>query len=783
MLNGNLRSATLSLTLNELFPFGNDTGDTEMERNDDGSSPGIILSTPFPFFNQQNPKLFVNTNGVISFQKAVSSYSASPFPIANDVGMIAPFWTDINTNNGGTIWYRESVNSTLLDRVSEEVRAYFPQFYRFKASWIFIVTWERVAFYGCNSSPCSKTNTFQTILISNGQNSFTIYNYEQIQWTTGTTADGNAMTGLGGTPAQIGFNAGDGIVFYMLNASRTDDVVNVDEMSNVGLPGKFVFRVDASVITKGGCTTEGNLTITPRYGPLLGGQYLVLSGPCIEDTGNITATFQGSRKYSCERQSKFSMVCITPIFNYTGDVIIRIEIEDQGVKNLFRGLYTVVNPADSEHRVFRQNNSEWFTGQQSISWDPDVTELQQNDTVDIYLFSLVEDNNRHLTWKTQIKGDPHITTFDGFKYTFNGVGEFMLMKTVDGSFQSQIRFEQFRKENGNLVDASICTAFASQDLNSSVVVEVLLNSIRTADVLVNGNVIDFDETNPHHVEGITVSQFTTNSTSVNTTNREFIIAFASFGISFKAIASSSMLNILPVIGNSSLFGNLRGLLGDFDKDSSNDLKSPTGEILHPNSTSEKIYDRFGNQWRIAENESLFTYGSGKSYSDYQKLSFRPTFDLPTNISAEAEELCVGDEECEFDYVLTESAEFAVETWKLSVLFNSSIEASYEIRTCDSLPVIIGGVWNASNTIHVEGSIATLSCCPEYEAQGENYNTTCTNGSWSELRNFLCHLPGSITTKFPIQQIDDFIKEYYKYFIIICVVVVMYSVLIGVFIYR
>lgn len=44
---------------------------------------------------------------------------------------------------------------------------------------------------------------FQAVLITNGQHSFTIYNYEDIQWTTGTASGGNSTTGLGGTPAQV----------------------------------------------------------------------------------------------------------------------------------------------------------------------------------------------------------------------------------------------------------------------------------------------------------------------------------------------------------------------------------------------------------------------------------------------------------------------------------------------------------------------------------------------------------------------------------------------------
>lgn len=49
-----------------------------------------------------------------------------------------------------------------------------------------------------------QTNTFQAILVTDGQLSFVIYNYYQLMWTTGTASGGSASTGLGGTvPAQV----------------------------------------------------------------------------------------------------------------------------------------------------------------------------------------------------------------------------------------------------------------------------------------------------------------------------------------------------------------------------------------------------------------------------------------------------------------------------------------------------------------------------------------------------------------------------------------------------
>ena len=48
-----------------------------------------------------------------------------------------------------------------------------------------------------------------------------------------------------------------------------------------------------------------------------------------------------------------------------------------------------VNPAESKHKVYRRNPQEWYPGHHQINWDIDVAELQEADTVDIHLFSLM----------------------------------------------------------------------------------------------------------------------------------------------------------------------------------------------------------------------------------------------------------------------------------------------------------------------------------------------------------------------------------------------------------
>ena len=98
----------------------------------------------------------VNTNGVISFLGAVSQYTPAPFSLRDNRRLISPFWGDMDTRNGGTALYRESIDPVLLDRATKDVRRAFLNHQRFSASWIFIATWDRVAFFGADGDSKNK---------------------------------------------------------------------------------------------------------------------------------------------------------------------------------------------------------------------------------------------------------------------------------------------------------------------------------------------------------------------------------------------------------------------------------------------------------------------------------------------------------------------------------------------------------------------------------------------------------------------------------------------------
>ena len=61
------------------------------------------------------------------------------------------------------------------------------------------------------------------------QMTFVFFIYGDIQWSDG---------------ANIGFNAGDGTRFFMDLRALTSQTLNVDEGSNVGVRGVYIYRVD-----------------------------------------------------------------------------------------------------------------------------------------------------------------------------------------------------------------------------------------------------------------------------------------------------------------------------------------------------------------------------------------------------------------------------------------------------------------------------------------------------------------------------------------------------------
>ena len=91
-----------------------------------------------------------------------------------------------------------------------------------------------------------KRNTFQAAIVTNLNDTFAIFNYEDIKWYASTSQGGNPETGTGGKAAKIGFNRGNGTEWYgsrpfSENAQLMPSLANY---TNIDVPGRFIFRID-----------------------------------------------------------------------------------------------------------------------------------------------------------------------------------------------------------------------------------------------------------------------------------------------------------------------------------------------------------------------------------------------------------------------------------------------------------------------------------------------------------------------------------------------------------
>ena len=104
-------------------------------QNDDGVFSAINLGFSLNFFGTTYTSLFVNNNGNVTFGASTSSFSPSPLNAQNTRPMIAPFWTDLDTRNGGSnsgVYYSQTATRLVL---TWNQMGFYPQNYAGRATF------------------------------------------------------------------------------------------------------------------------------------------------------------------------------------------------------------------------------------------------------------------------------------------------------------------------------------------------------------------------------------------------------------------------------------------------------------------------------------------------------------------------------------------------------------------------------------------------------------------------------------------------------------------------
>ncbi|XP_036420923.1 alpha-tectorin-like [Colossoma macropomum] len=275
-----LPSTGVTTSTGHFYPYG--VGDSVNGRIDDGSSSTVFLVQPFTFFGKTYSQLYVNNNGHLTFDQPWSIYTPYQFPANGGRDLIAPFWTDLDNRGNGVVSYQQYTAGNVLTQATRDINQHFPQLY-FNATWVFVATWDRVAYY-----PYSGTETsFQVVLISDGQLSFILMNYGQIAPTSRTV--------------QAGYDTDDSSYYFSIPGSFQYNYSIFTYSTNVNVTGRWAFRVD-----------HGSQRCQFNNNPVPQGTSFWKDASCLE---RCTCTRRGLQ---CSSQPcTFSQACRRAAFQYS----------------------------------------------------------------------------------------------------------------------------------------------------------------------------------------------------------------------------------------------------------------------------------------------------------------------------------------------------------------------------------------------------------------------------------------------------------------------------------
>ncbi|XP_050015819.1 mucin-4 isoform X5 [Alexandromys fortis] len=615
-----------------LFPYGTspEVGDHRLfARTVDFTSPLFKIQIGFPLGSSLRDSFYFTDNGQIIFPESdysIFSYPNPPqggFTGMEKVALVAPFWDDADfSSSRGTIFYQEyntlhDENNELIRKVETLIRE-FTSDWSYKAKWTLKVTWFNVPAYPAQWN--YGTNTYQAILSTDGSSSYALFLYQSggMRW--------DVTQGLSNRVI-MGFSSGDGyfensplILRPAMEKYRPDRFLN----SKLGIRGLQIYRLHKEVKPNYRLKCLWWLESQPRWPSWNWGWswgWSQLSCPCSWQQGRRDLRFwrmntgwqYGSDRQLCSFSSGRGGVCCS--YGRWGE---------------FREGWRMHSPWQFEQE---QEAQKWC-----CHWNdkPSFCALYHRARPRL---SCATYRPPRPAWTY---GDPHITTLDNVTYTFNGLGDFLLVQAQDTN--SSFLLEGRTAQTGS-AKATNFIAFAAQyntsSLASPITVQWFLEPNDTIRVVHNNQTVTFNTSYTDE----DLPMFNTTGVLL-TRNGSQVSASFDGTVTISVIALSNILHASSSLPEE-YRNHTQGLLGVWNDNLEDDFRMPNGSTIPAHSSEETIF-HYGMTWQINGTGLLGVR------TDSLPSNFTPVF-LSQLLNTSNEEVtsgCHGDPQCKFDALAT-----------------------------------------------------------------------------------------------------------------------------------
>ncbi|XP_062511306.1 mucin-like protein [Corticium candelabrum] len=661
------------MSTGNMYSFGTSQNDFSLPALDDYSHGPIAIRVGcFPFARQSHQSVYISTNAVISFDRPFLSPYPRVFPGFTYTSIVAPFWSDVDIRRDGMIFYNvyEASFSTYIERATKDVRDFTGDNF-FTAQWVLVATWYQVPNYPDGSGSYSdslsdRRNTYQVVLATDGKQTFSLFNYP---------SDGLQWSGRG-TAAVVGYTSHDASVFYSHYLSGFDEVINlVSHRSDNGQVGQLLYQVseDTNICAGNSVCLNWYFDDIDREGVSPIWYFSLPPCPCSLVQAASDWAYQWYRSTS-------TSVCYVSSFPspfYDSQVQCCYSLPEFG---FFDGF--LLNNLPQGGTANRYHASRFSLFHSNFDIQPYEDCCIKTDLCNLYYLRRPSQSCFGYfppfwawTW-----GDPHISTLDGKQYTFNGVGEYILMQTVNETFVLEGRTRLVENSSATVFSAFAAaefiasTGFSRSLLKSSVIHTELMDDntlrVKACCYSLEDTFVSSDSTLKRSswrefsgefagLDNVTRLRLD-NMVLARPADKKLVAVFSS-GISVTVEIKKALLTVVFAAPNT-FKGNTRGLLGVWDDDKSNDLTARNGTVVSINSTDREIH-HLSQTWQVFQNESLFYYDDGNDVTTFSDPNHIPVFpdEAVSRYTGEQRTACNDDPQCLFDTFETNDPEIGQET--------------------------------------------------------------------------------------------------------------------------